>query len=416
MTDDPVRDQYEAYPYPPRDPADEARRLIAGSPSHLLEINHFVFAGRRDFSNPFRALVAGGGTGDGAVMLAQQLADGGGAGEVVYTDISAASLDIARARTAARGFANVTFLRRAIEDLSAAEVGRFDYVDCCGVLHHLADPAAGLRTLTALLREDGGMGLMVYGSLGRTGVYPLQALLRAVAGSDPLAERVALARRLLDRLPETNWVKRNPQLSDHLLGDAGLVDLLLHARDQAYTVPEVAALTHAAGLAVTGFVEPLRYDPASYVEDPDIRARLRALPWLDQCAAAENLAGNLRTHVFYAVPEGRAEGAVASPDDAEAVPVVRDGDGARIARRIGSRRTLVVELDGLTFRRPLPEGAGIILAQVDGRRTVADIHQAIAARDKGCDWLTFFSRWRLLFDSLHGIGQMYLGRPIVGGR
>ena len=62
---DPVRAQYEAYPYPARDPADERKRLIAGSPSHLLEINHYLFAGRRDFTHPFRALFAGGGTGDG---------------------------------------------------------------------------------------------------------------------------------------------------------------------------------------------------------------------------------------------------------------------------------------------------------------------------------------------------------------
>ncbi|MEM0924096.1 MAG: class I SAM-dependent methyltransferase, partial [Pseudomonadota bacterium] len=33
-----VKDQYEAYPYPARDPADEAKRLIAGSPSDPVEV------------------------------------------------------------------------------------------------------------------------------------------------------------------------------------------------------------------------------------------------------------------------------------------------------------------------------------------------------------------------------------------
>ncbi len=61
--DDPVQRQYEAYPYPARDPSDEAKRLVTGSPSHLDEINHYLFAGARDFAEPFRALVAGGGTG-----------------------------------------------------------------------------------------------------------------------------------------------------------------------------------------------------------------------------------------------------------------------------------------------------------------------------------------------------------------
>ncbi len=61
---DEVRAQYEALPYPPRDPREEAARLITGTPSHILEVNHYLFSGRLNFNRPFRALVAGGGTGD----------------------------------------------------------------------------------------------------------------------------------------------------------------------------------------------------------------------------------------------------------------------------------------------------------------------------------------------------------------
>ncbi|MFP6772117.1 MAG: class I SAM-dependent methyltransferase, partial [Alphaproteobacteria bacterium] len=95
-----VREQYEAYPYPSRDPADEAHRLITGSPSHILEIEHFILRGGR--AGDLRALVAGGGTGDGAIMLAQQLADRG-TGSVTYLDMSSAALAVARARATARG-------------------------------------------------------------------------------------------------------------------------------------------------------------------------------------------------------------------------------------------------------------------------------------------------------------------------
>ena len=35
--------QYETYPYPRRDPRDEAKRLIVGSPGHLREVDHWVF-------------------------------------------------------------------------------------------------------------------------------------------------------------------------------------------------------------------------------------------------------------------------------------------------------------------------------------------------------------------------------------
>ena len=100
-TDARLAAQYEAYPYPARDPADEAKRLIVGSPSHLREIDHWVFGATRPASRPFRALIAGGGTGDAAIMLAQHLARAGRPGRVTYLDRSGTAMGIARARAAA---------------------------------------------------------------------------------------------------------------------------------------------------------------------------------------------------------------------------------------------------------------------------------------------------------------------------
>src|SRR5262249_40883976 len=163
---DRVRDQYEAYPYPPRDPRDEAKRLIEGSPSHILEIDHYVFAGRRDWSQPFRALIAGGGTGDGTIMLAQQLADRGCPAEIVYLDLSDAARGIEAARAQQRNFGSIRFIAGSLLDLPNLDLGRFDYIDCCGVLHPLPDPPAGLALLAGALADDGGIGLMVYGTIG----------------------------------------------------------------------------------------------------------------------------------------------------------------------------------------------------------------------------------------------------------
>ena len=60
-------------------------------------------------------------------------------------------------------------------------LGPFDYIDCCGVLHHLPDPAAGVEALLSVLAPGGGMGLMVYAPYGRTGIYMLQEGLRLLA-------------------------------------------------------------------------------------------------------------------------------------------------------------------------------------------------------------------------------------------
>ena len=90
-TDQHLAEQYEAYPYPKRDPRDEAKRLIVGSPSHIREIDYWVFGAARPAIVPLRALIAGGGTGDGTIMLAQQMTRLGRAGTVTWLDRSAAA-------------------------------------------------------------------------------------------------------------------------------------------------------------------------------------------------------------------------------------------------------------------------------------------------------------------------------------
>jgi len=407
---DLVQAQYEALPYPPRDPRDEAKRLVVGSPSNLPEVEHFVFGGRIDRTRPFRALVAGGGTGDAAIMLAQHLADGGfAAGEVVYLDWSTASRRVAESRAAVRGLTNIRFVSASLLDLPTLGLGAFDYIDCCGVLHHLEDPAAGLRLLRDTLTDAGGIGLMLYGEHGRRGVYDVQAVLQALAepGSEP-AEQLDLARRLLGALPATNWFKRNPFITDHLTqGDAGLADLLLSPRDRAYTVREIAELAEAAAMRVAGFVPPARYEPERMIGEARIKARLARLSPLDKAAAAEHIAGNIKTHAFYVV---RAANAVAppAPDRRDVVPVPFNVDLAAMSKGMKPGGALTASIDGLQFSFPLPRRAPAIAALIDGKRDLAAIHAAMAAKDPAFSWDDFVGEFGAFFASLHALGKLML--------
>jgi len=420
---DPVRAQYEAYPYPARDPADEKKRLVTGSPSDLREIDHYLYAGARDWSLPFRVLVAGGGTGDGLVMLAQQLADRRCPAELHYLDLSQSSRAIAEARIRARGLERfVTFHHGPIAAQPTLAPGPYDYIDCCGVLHHLDEPALGLRTLAAALNPPdaelgGGMGLMVYGELGRTGVYDAQEMLRTLCGTAPDADRLAVARALIRELPPTNRLRRNALVGDHLSGgDAGLYDLLLHAQDRAYRVAELAALVDGAGLEIASFIEPARYEPATYLADLALILRLAPLGLIERAGFAELLAGNLKTHVCYVVAKGRAADCVARPDDAEAIPYGRDVDFPAIARgMLAGSPVLSASFDGLTLRLKLPRLATAMLARIDGQRTLADIHRAVtASAATGVDWGVFLAEFRVLYAAFNGINRMLLRCPARG--
>jgi SAM-dependent methyltransferase len=405
-----VRAQYEAYPYPPRDPRDEARRLVTGSPSHPLEIDHYIFAGRRDWTRPFRALIAGGGTGDATIMLAQGMADRNCPAEIVYLDLSDAARRIAEARAAARGLANIRFLTGSL--LEAKALGPFDYIDCCGVLHHLADPVAGLAALAEALAPAGGMGLMLYGEYGRTGVYPMQAALRDLArgsggGELPARERVALTRRLLKDLPASNWLKLNPHLGDHLGSDAGLYDLLLHSRDRAYRVPEIYALVAGAGLRLVSFIEKLRYDPASYVRDPVLRRAAAALDPEPQAALAELLCGSLKTHTFYIVKAANPADTEARPDAPEMVPVLRELDGPALASGMTAGGTLDTEFGGVPIALPLPPLAAAIVARSDGRASLEAIRQSLPGKP---DWPHFKAQFDALYRAMNGVNRLLLRR------
>ena len=136
-----VRAQYEELPYPPRDPADEKTRLVRTWLDDLAMINHYCYAGRQTFQDRFRVLVAGGGTGDSTIFLAEQLRHTNA--EIVHLDLSQAAIEIARQRARMVGLDNITWVHESLLALPGRGLGQFDYINCIGVLNcmHAVMPA-----------------------------------------------------------------------------------------------------------------------------------------------------------------------------------------------------------------------------------------------------------------------------------
>jgi SAM-dependent methyltransferase len=409
-TDRHLASQYEAFPYPQRDPRDEAKRLVVGSPGHLREIDYWVFGARRPITRPLKALIAGGGTGDATIMLAQQLAHQARPGTVTWLDRSAAALKIAQARANARSLSNIQWYQASILDLPELGLGLFDYIDCCGVLHHLQDPAAGLRTLASALAPGGGIGLMVYAPYGRTGVYMMQDVLRALAPVDETPQkRLEIAKRVMRHLPETQWLRQNRYFEDHLSGgDPGLYDLLLNPRDRAYAVPDLVALLNSAGLRTRCWIEPMRYDPSILLPDPNLRSRIAAMDDVGRAALAESLAGNMAVHTVYC---SRANDQYQRADHTKpnAIPVLREMAGSDLARGIRPDGTISVVFDGLRLPVPLPRLASAILPLIDGERSVGIIAEVLAMR--GTSSTAFAKAWTETFTSLESINHLLLSAP-----
>ncbi len=100
-----VRAQYELLPYPPVDPQDEKKRLQQTWTESLPMVNHYCFGGRQSFRQGFRALVAGGGTGDPTIYLAEQLRHTDA--DIVHLDLNTVSIAIPQDRTITRGLKNI---------------------------------------------------------------------------------------------------------------------------------------------------------------------------------------------------------------------------------------------------------------------------------------------------------------------
>jgi len=390
-----IEDQYDAYPYPERDPADEKKRLIVGSPSHPVEIDHFVFGGKRDWTKPFRALVAGGGTGDALMQMAQVLTNAGRPYEITYLDLSRSARKIAEERARVRGLSGIRFETGSL--LNAEAYGPFDYIDCCGVLHHLPHPQEGFNALARALAPGGGIGLMVYAPYGRSGVYPLQeAFDRLLPGSPK--ERLKAARQIFGRLPEGHPFKRNPNLGDHEKGDAGFYDLLLHSQDRPYSIRELHDTLAEAGLEVTGSPQAYAYDPTPLLPDPGL---LVGIDPLTRMEIAEKLRGTIKTHVLYAAPKGKAEGRVAQPLPA-AIPHFKGGNAAKVAQAVAKKGVLPLTLEGEKAEVPVSGAVVGLLRHVDGRRSLAEI----AAAER-LDQLGFAALWNGFSRDLANYGLLY---------
>jgi 2-polyprenyl-3-methyl-5-hydroxy-6-metoxy-1,4-benzoquinol methylase len=428
-----VKNQYEALPYPARDPADEGKRLILTWLDDLPMVNHYCFAGRRSFAAGFRVLVAGGGTGDGTIFLAEQLRHTDA--QIVHLDMSGASLAIAQQRASLRKLANITFIQDSLLNLPQLGLAAFDYINCSGVLHHLADPDAGLRALRSVLKPGGAIGLMVYATAGRTGVYQMQALMRMVNGAEPDTRRkIANTRELLGSLPQSNWFKRGETdlYHDHKLDDAGLYDLLLHSQDRAYSVDELfdwlgkdaSGQGHGMHLQFTD----VQRGRAPYLphmvlgpKPPALLSRLRQLPLRQQYAMAELMGGSITTHGLYLTRDAEC---VAPYGDADYIPFFfhEPLDGATLAQVFASNKgqpfLLQHQHSGIALMVNPGRYGPQILRLIDGNRSFAQIFEQFRQDWKGKaappDNATLFADFAESYETLNAIERLLLRHPDAG--
>jgi SAM-dependent methyltransferase len=238
--DDVVARQYQrwVYPQPTRDVEEwTAENLDPTDPVHA----HRVYWPDREYPAGLDILVAGCGANQAAYFAFKNPS-----AKVVAIDVSQPSLDHLQYLKDKHSLQNLEPHLLPIEELSALRLD-FDLVVCVGVLHHLADPALGMRALAGCLRRDGVASVMLYAKYGRLGVDMLASVFYELGlGQDDAS--VQLVKDTIPMLaadhPVRTYVKGSPDLD----ANTGVVDTFLHGRQRCYTVTECIDLVTSAGL------------------------------------------------------------------------------------------------------------------------------------------------------------------------
>jgi SAM-dependent methyltransferase len=370
VTDDPLGDgvsrQYDRWEYPP-----PVTDIAAWSKTHWDWFDpfwaHRVLWPNREYRPDLDILIAGCGTFQAALFAFMNRA-----ARVVAIDVSRSALKHQQHLKDKHGLDNLELHLLPIEEVSTLSRD-FDLIVSTGVLHHMADPLAGLTALGRCLRTDGALGVMLYAKYGRIGVDMLESAFGDL-GLTQDDTSVQLVKEAIAVLPADHPVRTYLKAARDLVSDGALVDTFLHSRQRSYTVEECLELVSSAGLAFQGWFHKTPYYPHDVVAPASrLQAMLNQLPDIKLWSVMERLQPANATHFFIACRPERPKADYAIDFTTAAaldyVPLLRtacvlSGDE--------------IHLPGAKLK--LNPAQLPFVEQVDGRRTIREIIEKVAQR------------------------------------
>lgn len=247
---DLVRHHYETHPYPHYPLAATVRRPDTYALNLTALWGHFN--GRLPSAEERTILIAGCGS-----FSPYPFGLANPDCRITALDLSQANLKRARLHCLLHGITGIDFQQG---DLLALRPNGSTYgmIDAYGVIHHLADPAAGLRALANQLCDGGILRLMVYSRYARREEEAIRHAFRLLNIRD-----VTTAKRLLEQARPGSRLHRFIRASDEIRHDTGLADALLHPRVTTYRIGELMELVGASGLT------PLRFAHWGALDDSE---------------------------------------------------------------------------------------------------------------------------------------------------
>ncbi len=274
-----VKAFYEAYPYP----TGLSEAVAENDPALLLgEVRS-----QQSKNNPLQVLEAGCGCGLGLLAAARRNPHL----QFMGVDINQVGIHQAQQQAHAQELSNIRFQQLDLMHLEALQTpaAGFDLIYSLGVLHHLADPAMGLKNLATLLAPGGVISCMVYGRYGRE---PLQRLVDAIGllsdPAEPVEERLQPA-RLLAGIADNSLFKSTPWERTSEVDDIEFIDRCLHVNEQSYDIESLWRLLQQAGMRFVRWLKPGDWSPEKLIQAVPAIDLIRELSEKDQYKVIERL-------------------------------------------------------------------------------------------------------------------------------
>ena len=371
-----VKDFYDRYPYPrPVDNLDTYR--MQWQDPQRRRADYHLFWPDKPFREDLSILIAGCGTSQAAKYALRWPA-----AHVTGIDVSETSVLHTEQLKQKYHLENLDIRQLPVE--RAGEIGKeFDYVVSTGVLHHLADPDAGLEALHEVLKPEGTMHLMVYAQYGRTGIYMMQEFCRRIGihASDPEIPDLVAA---LKELPPGHPLEYLLRVARDFQNSAELADALLHPQDRAYSVPQVFDFIKRGGLTFGRWVRQAPYTPhCGIIAKIPQASRMAQLSLAEEYAAVELFRGTMVRHSYVAYrDDGPDPGRISFSGDAWPgyVPI-RMPDTISVQERLPKGAAAVLINRSHTYTDlylPIDSGEKELLDAVDGEHSIDEIINRIS--------------------------------------
>lgn len=237
-----VRQQYEENPYPRWVGVSTGIEMVPLN-QHLRELFPGGVFTPLYKTDDLEMLVAGCGTGRHATWIVQRFKNT----RILAVDLSLSSICYAKRKTPAALSDRIEYAQADILKLPSLK-RTFDVIDASGVLHHMADPFDGWRTLLNILRPGGLMHVCLYSELGRQDVVAVRHWI-AERGLKPSPADIRSCRQELLESPLRGIVRFNDFFSM-----SECRDLLFHVQESRTTIPEIKRFVGENALKFIGFV------------------------------------------------------------------------------------------------------------------------------------------------------------------